>query len=88
MGALKFSDARALAERNKEGFSRTEKHGASTTEAVLVEAGGRLGPLRLTLEAGWTHDECLLEGVGPSADLGGSRLQGHAPLGHRGHGCR
>lgn len=41
-----------------------------------------------SLEAGWTHDECLLEGVGPSADLGGSRLQGHAPLGHRGHGCR
>ena len=88
MGALKFSDARALTERNKEGFSRTEKHGASTTEVVLVEAGGRLGPLRLTLETGWTHDECLLEGVGPSADLGGSRLQGHAPLGHRGHGCR
>ena len=88
MGALKFSDARALAERNKEGFSRTEKHGASTTEAVLVEAGGRLGILCLTMEARWTHDECLLEGVGPSADLGGSRLQGHAPLGHRSHGCR
>lgn len=88
MGALKFSDARALAERNKEGFSRTEKHEASTAEEVLVEAGARLGPLCLTLEARWTHNERLLEGVGPGADLGGSRLQGHAPLGYRSHGCR
>lgn len=36
-----------------------------------MEAGARLGPLCLTLEARWTHDERLLEGVGPGgADLG------------------
>lgn len=44
--------------------------------------------MRLTLEARRTHDECLLEGVGPGADLGGPCLQGHAPLGDRGHGRR
>lgn len=44
--------------------------------------------LLLTLEAWWADDESLLEGVGPGTDLRCSCLQGHAPLGHRSHGCR
>lgn len=62
--------------------------GACALQPVQSEAGERLGLLILTLEAGWTHDESLLEGVRPGADLGRSRLQGHAPLGHCSHGRR
>lgn len=50
---------------------------------------GMLGGRGLqALEARGTHDESLLEGVWPGTNLGCSRLQGHAPLGHCGHGCR
>lgn len=76
------------AKEMKRALAGQKSLGAGAPEVVLLGAGERLCPLSLTLEAGWTHDERLLEGVGPGADLGRSRLQGHAPLGDRSHGCR
>lgn len=66
----------------------TDRRRGRRAEVEREEAGEGPGLRSLTLEAGWTHDERLLEGVRPGTDLGRSRLQGQAPLGHCSHGRR